>query len=509
MNGDDRTSDSKGTDSKGTDPRVLRELVREAAQDPLPALDFDRIEARLFAELDDERSQAEGASSGTRASWEASRPSTYPSPSAYPSDPVVASARAVTPSESAPAMPALGRRRSMLAREPEALHPDEGLDQEESQRGSTAARSRRFSRAPFIAAFAAAAALLGVWITREHVPSDPTPVAVAEPIDAEKVPMAPGMDGAHDLAALEQGDIVEAAVGPLDFGSADTMRWTLSAGSRLVVLEGIGSGKHAVELQSGSLRGSLSKDASVPLVVAAGDTEVVSIGPGSIFSVTRSSKRIVMQLEQGSASVGERGHPDGGRVFVAPLFASFSLDGGKTFELLSPESLTRVATAPEGPVASIPATSSPFVIKSEAPRQEGPRVEAREASAPSSAPSGASAKPSDANSARPATTAVASAQPAPPPSAEPGPAKMSDSALGSTVVGCMARIRNDRQAKAAEGVKILVNSVLSIQVNDDGSVRGATFNPPLERELQGCAVFVLRSKLEPGARVVSVPISLP
>ncbi len=489
MNGDDR----------GTDPRILRELVREAAQDPVPSLDFDRIEARLFAEIDDERSQAQGASSTTRPSWEPARPSAYPAQT----DPVVASARAVTPSESAPAMPSGRTKRD---REPDIrVRGEDDLGPEAQKPESRGSRARRASRAPFIAAFAAAAALLGVWITREHVPSAPTPVAVAEPIDAEKVPMAPGMDGAHDLDALEQGDVVEAAVGPLDFGRADMMRWTLSAGSRLLVLEGIESGKHAVELQSGSLRGSISKDASVPLVVAAGDTEVVSIGPGSIFSVTRSSRRIVMQLEQGSASVGERGNPDGGRVFVAPLLASFSLDGGKTFELLSPESLTRVATSPERPVASLEATSSPFVVES----SERPQVVRPEAAKPEAAHVSASEASSTSAKTAPAaaSASVASVEPVPAPS--PEPARLSDSAISSSVVGCIARIRDERQAKAAEGVKILVNSVLSIQVNDDGSVRGAAFNPPLERELQGCAVFVLRSSLQPGARVVTVPISLP
>ena len=87
-------------------------------------------------------------------------------------------------------------------------------------------------------------------------------------------------------------------------------------------------------------------------------------------------------------------------------------------------------------------------------------------------------------------------------------ATISDSVAASTLISCISKARKERQAKAPEGVSVTVSSTLSVSVAEDGSVKGAVFNPPLERDLQGCAVFLLRSKLEPGARSLSIPVNV-
>jgi ferric-dicitrate binding protein FerR (iron transport regulator) len=120
-------------------------------------------------------------------------------------------------------------------------------------------------------------------------------------------------------------------------------------------------GVHVVELEAGSMRGSLPSTSSGMLVVMAGDTEVASLGPGAVFNVTRSSKRLVMHLERGSASVGTLGQRGAGRAFAAPLVAAFSLDGGVSFEVLEEETAALLPVSPvrEARTAESPAPHEP------------------------------------------------------------------------------------------------------------------------------------------------------
>lgn len=479
-----------------TDPRLLRELIREASQDETPELPWDRIEARLFAEIDGEVVPSGKVLSEDRPSVESAQ--------IWRGDAVEAFELDDSPH----------RPSHLPGAVAEAMRTDTASAARVSGSTQTAASkpALRSRVARWVGVLAAAAAVAFVWTSHDRLagPTNPS-VAVKEPIDPSTIPLAAGLDGARDLAALREGDLVEAAVGPLAFGQAGSMQWTLSAGSRLVVRSTLESGAHAVELESGSMRGLVAPGSSMPLVVSAGETEVVSFGAGAIFSVTRSSRKLVLHLEEGAAKVGHRSMPEAGKVFVAPLVAAFSLDGGESYELL-PSEVTSLdpRTAPDEVRASNPSgvespEEQPIAVRREDVSQDRPIAQRDPARV-------AVTEPPKVDPVAPPSTSVA---PAPAATTEPGvvdPTKdvrLSDSAVSSTLVSCIGRVRNERQAKAAEGVTVLINSTLRVQVNDDGSVKSAAFNPPLERELQGCAVFVLRSKLQPGARVLSIPISLP
>ncbi|NUP05765.1 MAG: hypothetical protein HOW73_06870 [Polyangiaceae bacterium] len=489
----------------GNQPRVLRELIREAQLDAGPDLPWDRIEARLFAHLDENEPAAP-------PSYGAAHRSTPPYERAVETPIDVAIGQADVAATESHALP--------TEREPSIL-PAPLPKRVASARGE---RPSRWASARWVGVLAVAACFALVWASHNRgSDSSGDPVAVAEPIDVTELPMAPGVPGARDLSALKSGDVVEAAVGPVAFGEAGKLEWTLSAGGRLVVRDGVpasdkAGSTHVVELESGSMRGSLAPSTSATLVVMAGETQVVSLGPGSVFSVTRSSRRLVMHLEHGAASVGRRtrgfdmlsvqDNLADRRAFSAPFAAAFSLDGGNTYEVLpttasldAPPSVPAVVAqrGPE-PVAE-EAVEPPVSAKDDVPASPVAPRPATVASAPPAVASVAAASVAAASASPPVEEPKA-------PDADPA-ATVSDSAASSKLVSCIARVRNDRQAKAAEGVRIIVSSTLRASVGDDGSVKSAVFNPPLEPELQGCAVFLLRTKLQPGARVLSIPVSLP
>lgn len=455
---------SSSNGSAPGEPRALRELIREAAEAPPPELDWGRLEARLFAELD---GQSEGRQPREREA-------------------VAALGHDVAGDDRPSAVPQVADAQRTSEREPSLL----------PEPVHASPRRARLHRWLGAVAVAAAAGLL--WLSGGQLGGGPAaPMVVAEPVDVEALPMAPGLPGARQVASLKAGDIVEAAVGPVAFGEQGVIEWTLSAGSRLVVRDpvpagGLGSGMHVVELETGSMRGSLPATSAGVLVVMAGDTEVASLGPGAVFNVTRSSKRLVMHLERGSASVGMRGQRGAGRAFAAPLVAAFSLDGGVSVEVLEQETAALlplpVETEPAEPSAPSQAQPAPPAVAPSAPRHVEP--------APASVV-GAPAPSASVAAVAPQETKVDPA------------ATLSDSVASSTLVSCVSKARKERQAKAPDGVSVTVSSTLKVAVADDGTVKSAVFNPPLERELQGCAVFLLRSKLEPGARVLSIPVNVP
>lgn len=502
-----------------TDPRALREMIREAALDREPELDWDRIATRLFAEIEDgEVSHSKSALPGELCASELSAEASAVRPSHAPDVGGSPAVDAPTGSHS-PIDPVPWKEGQVAARsiapalgEPRVNNAP-GVDG--PSRSEEDAASSRWSR--WVAVLAVAAAFVGLWLSHERSNESPSTIAIAEPIDTSQIPMAPGLEGARDLDALKAGDIVEAPVGPVVFGKSGSLEWTLAAGGRLVVRRGLQSGIHELELESGSLRGMVAPGASMPLVITAGETEMVSLGAGSVFSVTRSSKRVVMHLEEGSASVGRRSVPSisrpweladrvDGRVFTAPMVGAFSLDGGDTFELL-PTEIKTALSEPKSAAVFAPAVTDLEPRRDVALAGAASSEPIRDAKdAPSSAPVRAQvsvppAAPAIVSSAEPAVSTTVSAPPA-------SPGATSDATARSSILGCIAKIRNERQARAADGVRILVDSTLRVVVSEEGAVKSAVFNPPLEADLQGCAVFLLRTKLEPGARVLSIPVSL-
>lgn len=440
-----------GARDSSPDARVLRELVREAQRDPLPELNWDRLESRLFAELDDAPTAGESTSVEVSETLLArdrgeSRGSVLPAP-------VAAEVTSIAPPAEARVRPA-----------PPV---------------SSAGRTARW-----FAALAVAAGLLGLYTARGTLQTS-APVAVREPVDLMKIPAAPGMGATRDLAALKDGDVVEATVGPIAFGQPGAMSWTLAAGSRVVV-HNVEGDSRVVELESGSIRGAVEKGSGLRFVVMAGDTEIVSFGEESAFSVTRSSKQLVVNMERGSATVSGRDGASNLRKVDAPLLASVSLDGGIRFEILR-EERELIAQNP------LPPQHTPLATN-DVPTPATPATPAKPQEAAVPAP-----KPSTTPSAEPTVAAVEGPAPK-------GP--LSISAAGAGVRSCLVNARAKQSASQNGSVSVSVSSTLRLTVAADGAVKGAVFNPPLQPALQSCAVFLLHEKLEASAGTVEIPIQL-
>ncbi len=490
MNGDRRSE---------PDARMLRRMVRELADEPLPELEWEGIEARLFAELEEgaSRAPASGHLLGEHAAHlEGEFVEPLP-PFVEDEDDDDDDVGADRPS----AIPAAELRDSLLPREA-LLLPREALPAPRPA-PSFFARSRLL-----VVAAAIAAGLGGLFVaTRQEAPAPV--VLVAEPIDPASVPQAPGMaPGVLDARSLHVGDVVEAALGPLAFGSLSSdsdaalgaLSWTLSAGSRALVHEPASAIVHVVELESGSIRAEASGKKRI--VIRAADTEIASVGQGAVFTVTRSSRGLVVHVEVGSVLVGERGgiskSEDGqeavaassSRLLSAPTRVAVSLDGSRVIEVIPDEVAgpvraneqpeNRVSTEPEVGPAPVQPVRAPIAVNDATPAPNGPN----EAAPPSP----------------PQAPTVAAPAPAP---AAVGP--ISEASIRANVQGCFAQVQGKKAPN--EGVAVSVSSTMRVTVRDDGSVQGVVFNPPLQSDLQSCAVFLFRENLGPGARSLSISVA--
>lgn len=492
------------------DARMLRRMVRELSEEPLPELPWERIEARLFAELEE----------GGRAPLALQA---LEHPHLFAGERFVDDDRFADEEddERISALPeGMPDRPSAI---PAAVEPREAelvahklVAQKRPVVPGLFGRSRTW-----VVAAAIAASFGGLFTVMARKAPAPV-VAIAEPIDPSTVPQAPGMaPGVLDASSLRIGDIVEAALGPLAFGSLSprtdaepgALSWTLSAGSRALVHEPASAAAHVIELESGSLRAEAS--GSKRFIVRVSDTEIASVGAGSVFTVTRSSRGLMVHVEVGSVVVGERGRFSVGqdpiaaassRILTAPVRAAVLLDGTRQIEIIPDE----VA----GPLPPSTALDPSSVLDPSRPAPVGDGALFPEEHSGPSQPSRAPNKTDGAAATDGAPAAGASAKPGAPPAgetpatpAEPPAASgpISEASIKAGVQRCFA----DVQAKKApnDGVLVSVSSTLRVAVRADGSVQGVAFSPPLQGDLQSCAVFLFRQNLGPGARSLSIAVS--
>jgi hypothetical protein len=434
------------------DARVLRRMVNEMASVGGPELDWDRLESKLFAALE---SPAVTASSSEVASSE------------------VASSE-VASSEVAGEAPLADDRSSAIPAVPSVERPSL----------VAIAPSRSRARVWAAALFAAAACFVGFFAWRATRDVDPPVAVVREIIDPTAIPQAPGLGaGVRQLGALEAGDVVEASVGPLAFGEKGSVEWTLTAGSRLVVKTPLRPGDaHVVELDSGSVRGRVFAASSVRFVVTAGETEVVSFSEGAVFTVTRSSKRVVVHMEEGVATLGRVGST-AEHTIEAPTHAALGLDGVSSFEIL-PRETVEASTTPRAP--------EPTPVSAPVEREGTSSVEEPRPRPVAARP----AKPEEPEAGAPTDMAPAS--------------RIALSSATPAVLACMkaARAKQREDAAADPGLSVSVSSTLKVSIDAGGKIKGLTFSPPLAPSLQNCAVSLFAQTYDAGERTELVPVQL-
>ena len=318
-------------------------------------------------------------------------------------------------------------------------------------------------------------------------------------VDPADVPMVPGMSGTHDLSALRSGDMVEALAGAVSFAQADKVSWTLSPGSRVFVRSGIDSPRHVLILESGSIRAQVLQGPTAGLVdsfvVEAGETRV-AVG-GTIFSVTRSTKGIVVDVEYGFVVVGPRDElgVGSGRLLHESERGSFSLDGGRSYKPLSQER-TAVIAPDRGlhtaSVATVPGGVAPDGALSELSTD------------------GAATSPAIRDDARRKGAPVDIAQLGTGPlSQAPTDPLMNEGTIRASLDRCFARVEAQRRETSKDdSVSVTMRSTLRLRVTDDGAIKGASFSPPLRPDPQSCAVSLLSAHVERGARTLDIPVEI-
>lgn len=206
---------------------------------------------------------------------------------------------------------------------------------------------------------------------------------------------------------------------------------------------------------------------------------------GTHFRVARDGSRAVVDLTEGVVSIGAAAAFRGvgatyGELVTAPAHAEFAIENAvATLTIDHSPSAVRAAVA-----FAIPA---PVAVAPTAPVALAP-------TAPTTSPTPTAPAPIIASA--PKLELAPSAQP--PAIATPDP--HAESTIARAVRACLAA------RPPAPGVKLIVSTVIDLQVNDEGTVQLAHFNPPLAPEAQACATAAIYRVRFTRSATVSIPI---
>jgi hypothetical protein len=415
------------------------------------------------------------------------------------------------------------------------------IDRSESARAVRLAAVPR-SRFAQVAMFAAAAGFLALGIgsmAGQRAPE--TVAAIPHVVDVEQVATAPGEPGEHDLGALAAGDVVEAGDAPVVFGRAGDVVWTLAPGSRARMLsmgsdkgeghrsgtlappaergeaapgrDGAASGPkpqvgHTVALERGSLHAEVvPRDLSAGMVEAfAVEVEGTRIAVhGTSFTVVRGEGQVLVDVEHGTIAVGPAGHQGAttGHLLIGPSRASFSLDGGRTAQLLprtsavAPSAVAVLAPVGQAPSRPLEPAGLPAAVVGMGLPAAGGVAEVSPVVRPTAPPS-ARVAAAEEPKAPPVEVAEVTA---PPP---PEPRWLTVDSVRAHLGRCFLETYT---TDGSPSVQISVASTLRIQLRPDGSVQTARFDPPLKPEFQTCAGGAIAGRFAEGGREVDIPVA--
>jgi hypothetical protein len=334
------------------------------------------------------------------------------------------------------------------------------------------------------AAVLAAAACFALVAGKAHEPrSIEAPVAsIAAPPAGNVV----GILGVGDLlidgkpaavgATLHLGNVIETRGTSVTVDRPGKLSMVIEAGTHLTVTHV--QGALVLALDTGAVEAQV-----VP--VPSGEALAVDVAGSRVavhgthlrvaVAVTPGSDHVVVDLNEGVVVVGAapREGSTVGTLVTAPAHADFAaLDLPGTLKVSHEGAAVRaaigLAAQPQVPAQGLLATAPP------APRTPEPR----------SAPVGAAASPV----VRPTPAAPATgAQPAaPPPPPEPAaPAPDAASVLVGAVRSCV------KAHPSAENVTVVVNTTLHVDLDADGNVRAARFEPPVAPDVNLCSAPVI------------------
>ena len=350
-------------------------------------------------------------------------------------------------------------------------------------------------------AVAAAVMALGIGSMAGSGRLDPAARQPAHRVDTASVALAPGPAGARgdrELLSLLPGSVVEAGDAPISFGHEGVVTWTLEPHG-VVEVRSMGKGGvgHVVALRQGSLHAEVTPRAPSEGLVEAFAVEVdgtrVAVH-GTAFTVTREANEVTVDVEHGAVAVGPVGHvgETSGHLLVGPSRASFSLDGGRIAHMLPPAPARVALERALDPVPAQAEEAKPAPVAAAASPAEGPADSVAPAPRPVQAPKAAAS-----------VAVVEPPAPAPEPAAPPPAKLLSAETVRARLGACFQKSYDP----AASSVRVSVSSTFRLDINADGTVRSARFDPPLKPEFQVCAGSAISGRFPEGARSLDIPVS--
>ncbi len=367
------------------------------------------------------------------------------------------------------------------------------IDAERRAERARLASSSRAGRWVMAAGAIAAAAAVALVVGRSHETLPPLPVHVAEDVAGSVASVEAGgqlLVAGQPVAAgavLHLGDVVEAR-GQTVLDRPGKLTLVFERGTRATVTHV--QGALVLALEQGAVEAQV-----VP--VPSGEAFAVDVGNarvavhGTHLRVARTGEHVVVDLSEGVVSLGAapRAGSTLGALVTAPAHAEFSAgDAEGTLDV------THDPGAVRAPVTLATATGSvqprPVLPSAGAPTA-APRSEPAE---PHGAVAGAVAAPH----AEPHAAAPGVATPHPAPT-ETNP----EVAIASAVRSCIA------EHQPSDHVTLVVSTTVRVEVDADGSVLHARFEPPVAPDVNGCAsAAIYRTRFARGGGSFAIPVDV-
>ena len=343
--------------------------------------------------------------------------------------------------------------------------------------------------AAFLAVAAAVALLIGVISERTIAPTAtntaPSAVNLAEvpwTTDASKA------ERAYLVGALEPASIVQSGHDPVRFSLPGVVTWTLDPNSRVRVRTT--TSPHVVALEQGTIHAEVvPRTTDNPIlesfVVETGGTRVAV--RGTVFSVKRTSERVVVEVTRGTVQVGSLAKlgSSPGKPLVGPAKAAFTLTDGALLEDLSAPRIEPARGNDQHPPQDDARTTTADTTA------EAPVEHTTARSNTIKAPRAARAPTTDGSSDdRSSGTQQPSADSA---SSQPRPITV-DEARG-LMVACLSAPSEGDDNKVP--VRVTASTQITLQLDDEKRVISMRFNPPVKAELQArCAGGLFGRRLD-------------
>ncbi|MBW2454774.1 MAG: FecR domain-containing protein [Deltaproteobacteria bacterium] len=365
------------------------------------------------------------------------------------------------------------------------------------------ARPRQPSHWGSLMAFAAAAAVVALLLTRLGAPPAEGARAASDHqtiVDLEQLHAEQAEDGSpsYPVKSLPPSALVTSGDEPLRFSLPGVATWVLEPHSQVVVQAA--TVPHVLTLERGAVHAEVvprhDTDQLVEtFAVEAGTTRVAV--HGTSFSVERHDDHISVAVTHGTVAVGPTGHRGitSRHLLTSPARARFSLRGGMLFESAPLQDRPLVAHR------SVTADPNRRATASQPPAAVGllGATEGRETSAAEPVGTGPTTSPGAVSGPDTPSDEGAPEVPAPDP-----PALDRHTAQG-LVVGC---VRGASEGAAASKTRMTISSQVTVTAGDDGTVVAVRFAPPLRPDLQQrCGAVLFGRRIADGPSL-SFPIDV-